>query len=47
MPFVIRRSDSNEKFRLIRECYVHRIMRGELASMVERESLAIKDIVLY
>jgi hypothetical protein len=47
MPFVIRCSDSNGKFHLIGECYIHGIMRGELASMVERESLAIKDIVLY
>lgn len=44
MRFVIRRGESDGKFRLVGECYVYGIMRGELASMVERESLTIEDI---
>lgn len=47
VPFIIRPGESDGKFRLIGECYVHGIMRGELASMVERESMAIEDIILH
>ncbi|KAN0102766.1 Heterokaryon incompatibility protein (HET) domain containing protein [Hyaloscypha variabilis] len=45
-PFIVRRHDKTETFRLVSEAYVHGIMRGEVAPMVHAKGLAIQEIVL-
>ena len=44
VPLIIRRSEFDRKLRLVGECYVHGIMRGELAS---ENGMKVEEIVLY
>ena len=47
VPLIIRRSEFDSKLRLVGECYIHGIMRGELASTVEENRMNVEEIVLH
>ena len=47
VPLIIRRSEIDNKLRLVGECYIHGIMRGELTSTVGEDGLKIEEIVLH
>jgi hypothetical protein len=45
-PFIVRRHEGNGTLRLVSECYVHGIMKGEVAPMVHAKKFEMEEVVL-